>query len=292
MQLSRPSRRVEDAPIPQLHSGRSRHEDSRNSPSRSGFACARRVCRVSARRSSPSRSIGSPAAIMRRISTRRRWAGTKRPASTSISRPDAARPPRRRRSAPARRSLACPTWPACCCSAARALDLVGLMNVYANSPQGLYWLKSSGINSRQGSRRQEDRQSGGRRRPHHVAGAGQERSASTRTRSPGSTSTPTPSSARSRRKTIDATTSFFNLHHVFARELGSRHGLPRVEGRRRESLRQLDHRQRRVAQGQPATRPTSSSRSRRRHLPSAPRRRSRASRRWSRPTARCSTRTS
>src|SRR5262245_18879788 len=26
-------------------------------------------------------------------------------------------------------------------------DLVGLMNVYANSPQGLYWLKSSGIKS-------------------------------------------------------------------------------------------------------------------------------------------------
>ena len=29
----------------------------------------------------------------------------------------------------------------------KGLDLVGLMNVYANSPQGLYWLKSSGINS-------------------------------------------------------------------------------------------------------------------------------------------------
>src|SRR5882724_13033419 len=29
----------------------------------------------------------------------------------------------------------------------KGLDLVGLMNVYANSPQGLYWLKSSGIKS-------------------------------------------------------------------------------------------------------------------------------------------------
>jgi len=29
----------------------------------------------------------------------------------------------------------------------KGLDLVGLMNVYANSPQGLYWLKSNGINS-------------------------------------------------------------------------------------------------------------------------------------------------
>ena len=48
----------------------------------------------------------------------------------------------------------------------------------------------------QGSRRQEDRQSGRRRRPHHVAGAGQDASASIRIRSPGSTSTPTPSSAR------------------------------------------------------------------------------------------------
>src|SRR5262249_9484853 len=27
----------------------------------------------------------------------------------------------------------------------KGLDLVGVMNVYANSPQGLYWLKSSGI---------------------------------------------------------------------------------------------------------------------------------------------------
>src|ERR1041385_3725636 len=29
----------------------------------------------------------------------------------------------------------------------KGLDLVGLMNVYANSPQGLFWLKSKGINS-------------------------------------------------------------------------------------------------------------------------------------------------
>src|SRR5262245_10288400 len=29
----------------------------------------------------------------------------------------------------------------------KGLDLVGLMNVYANSPQGLYWLQSSGIRS-------------------------------------------------------------------------------------------------------------------------------------------------
>src|SRR5919201_161662 len=28
----------------------------------------------------------------------------------------------------------------------KGADLVGVMNVYANSPQGLYWLKSSGIN--------------------------------------------------------------------------------------------------------------------------------------------------
>src|SRR3989442_5206916 len=27
----------------------------------------------------------------------------------------------------------------------KGIDLVGVMNVYANSPQGLYWLKSSGI---------------------------------------------------------------------------------------------------------------------------------------------------
>src|SRR4029078_697701 len=29
----------------------------------------------------------------------------------------------------------------------KGVDAVGVMNVYANSPQGLYWLKSSGIQS-------------------------------------------------------------------------------------------------------------------------------------------------
>src|SRR5262249_32367933 len=29
----------------------------------------------------------------------------------------------------------------------KGVDAVGVMNVYANSPQGLYWLKSSGIRS-------------------------------------------------------------------------------------------------------------------------------------------------
>ena len=97
------------------------------------------------RRRSRSRSIGSPVATMRRISTRRRWAGTNKPASTSTSRPAAVRRPRRRRSAPARRSSACPTWRGVLLFRGKGADLVGLMNVYANSPQGLYWLKSSGI---------------------------------------------------------------------------------------------------------------------------------------------------
>ena len=41
----------------------------------------------------------------------------------------------------------------------KGIDPVGVMNVYANSPQGLYWLKSSGIQSVQDLAWQEDRQS-------------------------------------------------------------------------------------------------------------------------------------
>ena len=41
-------------------------------------------------------------------------------------------------------------WPTCRTRSSlrgKGADTVGVFNVYANSPQGLYWLKSSGIKS-------------------------------------------------------------------------------------------------------------------------------------------------
>ena len=62
---------------------------------------------------------------------------------------------------------------ACCCSAARA-PTGRLMNVYANSPQGFYWLKSSGITGVKDLAGKKIGNPGRRRRAHHVAGAGEE----------------------------------------------------------------------------------------------------------------------
>jgi NitT/TauT family transport system substrate-binding protein len=102
----------------------------------------------------------------------------------------------------------------------KGADLVGLMNVYANSPQGLYWLKSSGI--------QSVKDLAGKKIG-NPAGDG------ARTMWPALARTVgiAPDSvtwvnidanaklSALKARTIDATTSFFNLHHIFARELGS-----------------------------------------------------------------------
>src|SRR5262252_2116350 len=102
----------------------------------------------------------------------------------------------------------------------KGLDAVGVMNVYANSPQGLYWLKSSGIT---GLKDFPGKKIG------NPAGDG------ARTMWPALAKTLgiDPNSVTwvnidanaklgaLKAKTIDATTSFFNLHHVFARELGA-----------------------------------------------------------------------
>ena len=101
----------------------------------------------------------------------------------------------------------------------KGADLVGLMNVYANSPQGLYWRKSSGIKS---AKDLAGKKIG------NPAGDG------ARTMWPALAKTLgiDPDSVTwvniaanaklgaLKAGTIDATTSFFNLHHVFARELG------------------------------------------------------------------------
>jgi len=102
----------------------------------------------------------------------------------------------------------------------KGVDAVGVMNVYANSPQGLYWLKSSGIRS-----------------VNDLAGKkiGNPAGDGARTMWPALAKKVCmdPSSVTwvnidanaklgaLKSRTIDATTSFFNLHHVFARELGS-----------------------------------------------------------------------
>ena len=101
----------------------------------------------------------------------------------------------------------------------KGADLVGLMNVYANSPQGLYWRKSSGIKT---AKDLAGKKIG------NPAGDG------ARTMWPALAKTLgiDPDSVTwvniaanaklgaLKAGTIDATTSFFNLHHVFARELG------------------------------------------------------------------------
>ena len=98
--------------------------------------------------------------------------------------------------------------------------LVGLMNVYANSPQGLYWLKSNGIN---GVKDLAGKKIG------NPAGDG----ARTMWPALAKANGIDPNSVTwvnidanaklgaLKAKTVDATTSFFNLHHVFARELGA-----------------------------------------------------------------------
>jgi NitT/TauT family transport system substrate-binding protein len=102
----------------------------------------------------------------------------------------------------------------------KGADLVGLMNVYANSPQGLYWLKSSGIKGVKdlvGKKIGNPAGDGARTMwPALAKASGID---------PGSvTWVNIDANAKLgalKAKSIDATTSFFNLHHVFARELGS-----------------------------------------------------------------------
>ncbi|WP_368744562.1 ABC transporter substrate-binding protein [Desertibaculum subflavum] len=101
----------------------------------------------------------------------------------------------------------------------KGADLVAVYNVYANSPQGLYWLKSSGIKSVKdlaGKRIGNPPGDGARIMwpalakangidPKSVIWVNIDANAKL---------------AAVKSKTIDATTSFYNIHHVFQRELG------------------------------------------------------------------------
>jgi NitT/TauT family transport system substrate-binding protein len=98
-------------------------------------------------------------------------------------------------------------------------DLVALMNVYANSPYGLYWLKSSGIKGLKdlvGKRIGNPPADAARAMWPALARANGIDPASVTWVNIDANAKLSALKARS----IDATTSFFNLHHVFARELG------------------------------------------------------------------------
>ncbi|MDQ4061852.1 MAG: ABC transporter substrate-binding protein [Pseudomonadota bacterium] len=102
----------------------------------------------------------------------------------------------------------------------KGADLVGIMNVYANSPQGLYWLKSSGINSIKdlaGKKIGNPAGDGARTMwPALAKASGIDPNSVTWVNVDANAKL-----GALKSRAIDATTSFFNLHHVFARELGS-----------------------------------------------------------------------
>jgi NitT/TauT family transport system substrate-binding protein len=102
----------------------------------------------------------------------------------------------------------------------KGVDAVGVMNVYANSPQGLYWLKSSGIrsvNDLAGKKIGNPAGDGARTMwPALAKKVGMDPTSVTWVNIDANAKL-----GALKSRTIDATTSFFNLHHVFARELGS-----------------------------------------------------------------------
>lgn len=101
----------------------------------------------------------------------------------------------------------------------KGADVVGVMNVYANSPQGMYWLKSSGI---KGIKDFPGKKIG------NPAGDGARTMWPALARANGVdpksvTWVNIDANAKLgalKAKTIDVTTSFYNIHHIFVRELG------------------------------------------------------------------------
>ena len=101
----------------------------------------------------------------------------------------------------------------------KGADVVGVFNVYANSAQGLYWLKSSGI---KGIKDLAGKKIG------NPAGDGARAMwpalAKANGVDPGSVTwvniDANAKLAALKSKSIDATTAFYNLHHIFKRELG------------------------------------------------------------------------
>ncbi|HUJ85425.1 MAG TPA: ABC transporter substrate-binding protein [Burkholderiales bacterium] len=102
----------------------------------------------------------------------------------------------------------------------KGADAVAVFNVYANSPQGMYWLKSSGIRGIKdfpGKKIGNPAADGARVMWPALAKANGI--------DPNSVTwvniDPNAKLAALKAHTIDITTSFYNLHHVFKRELGA-----------------------------------------------------------------------
>lgn len=101
----------------------------------------------------------------------------------------------------------------------KGAEMVGVFNVYANSPQGMYWLKSSGIKSIKdfaGKKIGNPAGDGARTMwPALAKNNGIDPKSVTWVNIDANAKL-----AALKAKSIDATTSFYNLHHVFQRELG------------------------------------------------------------------------
>jgi NitT/TauT family transport system substrate-binding protein len=101
----------------------------------------------------------------------------------------------------------------------KGADSVGVFNVYANSPQGLYWLKSSGIKGIKdfpGKKIGNPAADGARPMWPALAKAnGIDPKSITWVNVDANAKL-----AALKARSIDITTSFYNLHHVFQRELG------------------------------------------------------------------------
>ena len=102
---------------------------------------------------------------------------------------------------------------------AKGADSVGVFNVYANSPQGLYWLKSSGIKGVKdfpGKKIGNPAADGARPMWPALAKAnGIDPKSVTWVNVDANAKL-----SALKGKSIDITTSFYNIHHIFQRELG------------------------------------------------------------------------
>jgi NitT/TauT family transport system substrate-binding protein len=101
----------------------------------------------------------------------------------------------------------------------KGADMVGVFNVYANSPQGLYWLKSSGIKGVKdlaGKKIGNPAADGARTMWPALAKAnGLDPKSVTWVNIDANAKL-----AAVKGKAVDATTAFYNLHHIFKKELG------------------------------------------------------------------------
>lgn len=102
----------------------------------------------------------------------------------------------------------------------KGAKMVAVMNVYANSPYGMYWLKSSGI---KGPKDLAGKKIGNP--PWDAARQMWPALAKKVGVDPGTVKwvniQPNAKLAALKAKSIDATTSFYNIHHIFQRQLGA-----------------------------------------------------------------------